>query len=192
MTAKSTYSIGEVVKRLKPEFGDLTISKLRFLEDKGLIKPSRTKSGYRKFSEKEVKKLSVILKLQKERFLPLSVIKSKISTLSDKAMEDISGVKIERTQGLLASKSKKDNFELQIKDINKSMAKFGIEQRHLKMYETFADREAMLFYQAVAPMIKNNSKKAEGKLSDLLRSSQHLKNILLEKALSELLKKSMP
>lgn len=75
------YGIGEVQELLKKEFPDITISKIRFLEKEGLINPERTQSGYRKYSRANIKQLSYILRLQREEYLPLSVIKRKIQDL---------------------------------------------------------------------------------------------------------------
>jgi len=70
----SLFSIGQVLERLQGEFGDLTLSKLRFLEEQGLVNPERTKSGYRKFSQAHIERLRLILTLQREHYLPLKVI----------------------------------------------------------------------------------------------------------------------
>jgi DNA-binding transcriptional MerR regulator len=75
------YGIGEVQELLKKEFTDITISKIRFLEKEGLINPERTPSGYRKYSKANIKQLSYILRLQREEYLPLSVIKRKMQDL---------------------------------------------------------------------------------------------------------------
>jgi DNA-binding transcriptional MerR regulator len=75
------YGIGEVQEILKKEFPDITISKIRFLEKEGLINPDRTPSGYRKYSKANIKQLSYILRLQREEYLPLNVIKKKIQDL---------------------------------------------------------------------------------------------------------------
>ena len=74
----SYLTIGEVVQRLKREFTDLSVSKLRYLEDEGLIEPSRTESGYRQFSLRDVARITLILRLQSQYFLPLSVINQKL------------------------------------------------------------------------------------------------------------------
>ena len=76
------YGIGEVQELLKKEFQDITISKIRFLEKEGLIVPERTESGYRKYNRTHIKQLSYILRLQREEYLPLSVIKMKIQDLT--------------------------------------------------------------------------------------------------------------
>ncbi len=65
------YTIGQVLTVLKPQFGDLTPSKLRFLEDQGLLTPERTDAGYRKYSENQIERLSIILTLQRDQYLPL-------------------------------------------------------------------------------------------------------------------------
>ena len=68
-------TIGKVVKRLRPQYPDLSISKVRYLEDEGLISPLRSTGGYRKYSPKDVARLESILYMQKHRFYPLAVIK---------------------------------------------------------------------------------------------------------------------
>ena len=73
-------SIGEVLGLLLEEFPDVTISKIRFLESQGLIAPERTPSGYRKFYEADVELLRVILREQRENYLPLRVIKDRIDS----------------------------------------------------------------------------------------------------------------
>lgn len=75
---RSYMSIGEVLVSLKPEYPDVTISKIRFLESEGLIEPERTSSGYRKFYDKDVDRLRMILKLQRDEYLPLKVIREKL------------------------------------------------------------------------------------------------------------------
>lgn len=69
------YTIGQVLGVLKPEFSDLSPSKLRFLEDQGLITPDRTDSGYRKYSESQIERIRIILTLQRDQYLPLKVIR---------------------------------------------------------------------------------------------------------------------
>ncbi len=76
----SHLSIGEVLGLLLEEFPDVTISKIRFLESQGLIEPERTPSGYRKFYDHDVELLRMILREQRENFLPLRVIKDRIDS----------------------------------------------------------------------------------------------------------------
>jgi len=74
-------TIGEVLNQVVSEFDDISISKIRFLEAEGLIVPSRTKSGYRKFSSSDVEKLRYILRMQRDHYLPLKVIKEHIEAI---------------------------------------------------------------------------------------------------------------
>ncbi|MDJ0962037.1 MAG: MerR family transcriptional regulator [Acidimicrobiia bacterium] len=73
------HSIGEVINLLKGEFPDLTVSKVRFLEGRGLITPERSSAGYRMFSDDDVRRLQYVLREQRDHFLPLKVIKSKLT-----------------------------------------------------------------------------------------------------------------
>jgi DNA-binding transcriptional MerR regulator len=77
---RQTQSIGEVINGLRPEFPDLTVSKVRFLEAQGLISPNRSPSGYRMFSDDDVDRLRYVLSEQRDHFLPLKVIKSKLTS----------------------------------------------------------------------------------------------------------------
>ncbi len=75
------FSIGEVLNVLKDMFPDVTVSKIRFLESEGLIQPERTQSGYRKFTDDDIERLRFILKLQRDHFLPLKVIRERLDEL---------------------------------------------------------------------------------------------------------------
>lgn len=82
--AERTYlSIGQVVNYLRSTYPDLSNSKIRFLEDEGLITPHRTPKGYRQYSKEDIDRLEVILHLQKTRYMPLNVIKQKLDSASD-------------------------------------------------------------------------------------------------------------
>ena len=79
-------NIGEVLDRLRPDFPGVTIPKIRFLEDKGLIKPERTPAGYRKFSGQDIDRLRYILRMQRDHYLPLRVIGEHLDAI-DRGME---------------------------------------------------------------------------------------------------------
>jgi len=79
-------SIGEVLARLRPEFPDVTISKIRFLEAEGLIQPERTPSGYRQFSRGDLRRLRYVLAAQRDQYLPLKVIKEHLDAI-DRGLE---------------------------------------------------------------------------------------------------------
>jgi DNA-binding transcriptional MerR regulator len=75
-------TIGSVCNQLQTEFPDISISKIRYLEDQGLVAPRRTQSGYRLFSEDDVSRLETILRLQRDEFLPLRVIRQELASPS--------------------------------------------------------------------------------------------------------------
>ena len=72
-------TIGAVCSRLQNEFPDISISKIRYLEDQGLLAPRRTQGGYRLFTEEDVERLQTILRLQRDEFLPLRVIRQELA-----------------------------------------------------------------------------------------------------------------
>jgi DNA-binding transcriptional MerR regulator len=76
-------SIGAVLARLRPDFPDVTISKIRFLESEGLVRPARTESGYRQFTEADVARLRFVLSAQRDHYLPLKVIKEQLDAADD-------------------------------------------------------------------------------------------------------------
>lgn len=74
-------SIGTVLTRLREEFPEVTISKIRFLEAEGLVEPTRTPSGYRKFTPADVERLANVLRMQRDHYLPLKVIREHLDAL---------------------------------------------------------------------------------------------------------------
>jgi DNA-binding transcriptional MerR regulator len=76
--AEQLWSIGQVVEQLKAEFPNLSITKVRYLEDRGLLAPARTPGRYRKFSAADVRRLRTILTLQRDEYLPLDVIRQRV------------------------------------------------------------------------------------------------------------------
>ncbi|MEU9858896.1 MerR family transcriptional regulator [Streptomyces sp. NPDC047974] len=75
-------SIGTVLNQLRDEFPEVTISKIRFLEAEGLVEPRRTASGYRKFSPEDVERLAAVLRMQRDHYLPLKVIREHLDALA--------------------------------------------------------------------------------------------------------------
>jgi DNA-binding transcriptional MerR regulator len=86
-TERRLLTIGTVCRRLQAEFPDISISKIRYLEDQGLLAPRRTQSGYRLFSEEDVERLETILRLQRDEFLPLRVIRQELASPSGAGKE---------------------------------------------------------------------------------------------------------
>lgn len=119
MPEADALSIGEVINSLRDEFPEISVSKVRFLENQGLIAPSRSPSGYRQFFADDLARLQFILGQQRDHFLPLKVIKSRladwehgITSWSDEETptaeffsddEDVSESELIRRAGLSAS-----------------------------------------------------------------------------------------
>ncbi|AXK34435.1 MerR family transcriptional regulator [Streptomyces armeniacus] len=75
-------SIGAVLEVLREEFPEVTISKIRFLESEGLVEPERSPSGYRKFRDGDVERLAYVLRMQRDHYLPLKVIREHLDALA--------------------------------------------------------------------------------------------------------------
>src|SRR6478735_5920371 len=81
--APAGMSIGAVLDLLRPDFPDVTISKIRFLEAEGLVTPDRSAAGYRRFTAYDCARLRFILTAQRDQYLPLKVIKAQLDALPD-------------------------------------------------------------------------------------------------------------
>lgn len=77
--ADGRLTIGQLVESLRPEFPDLSISKVRYLEERGLLMPQRTSGGYRTYSQADLRRLRLILTMQRDEFLPLEVIRERLA-----------------------------------------------------------------------------------------------------------------
>jgi DNA-binding transcriptional MerR regulator len=77
---KRMHTIGAVCRHLQAEFPDISISKIRYLEDQGLLTPRRTQGGYRLYADEDVERLETILRLQRDEFLPLRVIRQELAS----------------------------------------------------------------------------------------------------------------
>ncbi len=87
------WTIGQVVEQLRPDFPDLSITKVRYLEDRGLLSPARTPGRYRKYSPADVRRLRTILTLQRDEYLPLDVIRQRV----DRGVSPAPGTPIDPT-----------------------------------------------------------------------------------------------
>ncbi|HET6687368.1 MAG TPA: MerR family transcriptional regulator [Jiangellaceae bacterium] len=91
LPARQTLSIGEVLAHLRPDFPDVTISKIRFLESEGLVEPQRSPSGYRRFSHDDIARLRFVLTVQRDHYLPLRVIKEQLEQLDGGTEPSVGG-----------------------------------------------------------------------------------------------------
>ena len=178
-------TIGAVCRRLKADFPDISISKIRYLEDQGLLSPRRTQGGYRLFSEDDVERLETILKLQRDEFLPLRVIRQELASprprdrkgrargglrapeeeLDFNALCAGSGATREFVRdledfGLLEPRIEDGTRlyperDVEVVEACLRLARYGVEPRNLRSFRTGADREAGLLEQIVAPALRS-------------------------------------
>jgi len=181
------HTIGAVCQRLKAEFPDVSISKIRYLEDQGLLSPRRTPGGYRLFSEEDVERLETILRLQRDEFLPLRVIRQELSSPSTKARRrkrtaglgpeepelelgelcERAGISSEFARelaeyGLLEARvgngaRRFGEADVEVAQVCARMARYGMSARHLRAFRTTTDRETGLLEQLVAPALRSRN-----------------------------------
>jgi DNA-binding transcriptional MerR regulator len=100
----ATRSIGQVMATLRTEFPEISISKIRFLEAEGLIRPQRAPSGYRRYSESDVERLRYVLSVQREHYLPLKVIREHLEQVDrGHAQPNLSGQSVQAANGFAGS-----------------------------------------------------------------------------------------
>ena len=168
--ARAYFGIGEVLAQLRAEFPDISVSKIRFLEAEGLIQPARSPSGYRKFGPADLDRLRYILTAQRDRYLPLRVIKDQLDgdqvqsgPLTRSELLDAAGID-ERTLaeleefGLVLRSGRQYPPEA-VEAVRAIMAlgRYGVQARHLRVLRAAADRETALIEQVVAPILRQRS-----------------------------------
>jgi DNA-binding transcriptional MerR regulator len=126
--ARAYLGIGEVLARLRPEFPDVSVSKIRFLESEGLIEPARSPSRYRKFDEADVERLRYILTAQRDHYLPLRVIKERL--LPDGGAAPAAAAR----RSPPVSATGPENGSLSRREL---LAEAGIDEQQLAELETF-------------------------------------------------------
>jgi len=134
MPTRNYQSIGEVLVSVKTEFPDITISKIRFLEAEGLIQPERTPSGYRKFYEKDVERLKDILRMQRDEYLPLKVIKDRL--LKAETGADVVEVQEDSDRASAEDELAEPPTGLQM-SLDEMSAATGVEKERIKELEGF-------------------------------------------------------
>jgi DNA-binding transcriptional MerR regulator len=183
------HTIGAVCRRLQAEFPDVSISKIRYLEDQGLLSPKRTRGGYRLFGEDDVERLETILRLQRDEFLPLRVIRQELaSPTSKERRRPRTGLAAPEREIDLASLCERAGITAQqgreLTDYGLLDAPFGeadvdtaavcarlvgagLDVRHLRKFVTAAGNQADLL-EALLPKLRSRNPEArQGALDDL-------------------------
>ncbi len=209
-------TIGAVCRRLKAEFPDISISKIRYLEDQGLLTPRRTPGGYRLFGEEDVDRLQTILRLQRDEFLPLRVIRQELASPlakerrrkrqalaaaeSELGLDELcarAGVAPDFAReleeyGLIAATGTRGQKRYPETDVDVAavcarLAAYGMSPRHLRTFQTGADRAGALLGQLMAPVLRGRSVERREKGKEDLRLlgelSQELSQLLFWRSL---------
>jgi DNA-binding transcriptional MerR regulator len=184
-TAAKPLRIGAVCRVLSEEFPDISISKIRFLEDQDLLSPQRTPGGYRLYGEQEMERLRMILRLQRDEFLPLRVIRQELQaggvgrevrrrrvpdTVEDRRRMTLDELARETgaDKGFLRELEEFDliergpdgaygELEADIVRICLQMSAYGLGPRHLRQFHTGVLRAAGLIEGVVAPSLRSRS-----------------------------------
>jgi DNA-binding transcriptional MerR regulator len=198
-TGSPLLSIGQVLARLNPEFPDLTPSKLRFLEERQLISPARTESGYRKFSPGDLDRLRFVLAMQRDHYLPLKVIRGYLDELDAGRQPVLPGGAVQ-APSMLSSERRLGREEL-IREAGATgmllndavsaslivpadlfgedalsvlrslveLQRSGIEPRHLRGFRAAAERELGLIESALIPVARRKDASSRAKAAELAR-----------------------
>jgi DNA-binding transcriptional MerR regulator len=185
-SAHGQFGIGEVLAQLRPEFPDISASKIRFFEAEGLIEPARSQSGYRRFSALDIDRLRYILTMQRDSYLPLRVIRERLAG----AESGGNGVGVPAGNGqasggqdgamtrrqLLEAAEIEDAELTELEDSGlirrmgrlyspdalavarwvAALRQYGVQARHLRTVKQAADRQANLVEQVVAPQLRQH------------------------------------
>jgi DNA-binding transcriptional MerR regulator len=180
--ARAYFGIGEVIAQLRAEFPDISVSKIRFLEAEGLIQPARSPSGYRKFGPADVDRLRYILTAQRDRYLPLRVIKDQLDAdqaqsgpLARSELLDAAGIderslaELEEFGLVLRSGRQYPPEAVEAVRAIMALGRYGVQARHLRVLRASADREIALIEQVVAPILRQRSPGARDRAAESAR-----------------------
>jgi DNA-binding transcriptional MerR regulator len=180
--ARAYFGIGEVIAQLRAEFPDISVSKIRFLEAEGLIQPARSASGYRKFGPADVDRLRYILTAQRDRYLPLRVIKDQLDAdrpagapLTRRELLDAAGIderslaELEEFGLVLRSGGQYAPEAAEAVRAIIALGRYGVQARHLRVLRASVDRETALIEQVVAPILRQRSAGARDRAASSAR-----------------------
>jgi len=195
----SLLSIGQVLAKLNPEFPDLTPSKLRFLEERQLVAPARTESGYRKFSGADMDRLRFVLTMQRDHYLPLKVIRGYLAEMDAGRTPELPGGGV-AAPSMLSSERRltrdelireaganamllgdaisaslivpADHFGEDVLAVLASLVELqrsGIEPRHLRGFRAAAERELGLIENALMPVARRKDSSSRARAAEMAR-----------------------
>jgi uncharacterized protein len=177
---RGQFGIGEVLAQLRPEFPDISTSKIRFLEAEGLIEPARSRSGYRRFSAPDIARLRYILTMQRDSYLPLRVIRERLADDGETGSAERQANGTDRTAADMTRRQLLDAADISDAELTEledyglirrvgrqygrdalavaravaALHQYGVQARHLRAVKASADREANLVEQVVAPQLR--------------------------------------
>lgn len=187
-------SIGQVLARLTPEFPDLSSSKLRFLEVQGIVTPSRTESGYRKFSSADIERLRFGLTLQRDHYLPLSVIREQLDEAEAAGETAVMAPPPSITPtprryrrdellaaagagpqllndaistGVMPAQETYTEASVSLLRSLVGLDRHGIEPRHLRSLKQGAEREVALIESALSALLRRTDAPSRAKASEM-------------------------
>jgi DNA-binding transcriptional MerR regulator len=211
-TAQATrlHTIGSVCRRLQNDFPDISISKIRYLEDQGLLSPKRTRGGYRLFSEEDVERLETILRLQRDEFLPLRVIRQELASSSTTERRrrraglsaperEIDLADLAERAGITAAQARElvdyglleppfSETDADTAVVCARLTSAGADVRHLRKFATAAGNQADLLEALVPKLRSRNPEARQGALEDLhvlAQLAQDLNQLLFWRALRQ-------
>ncbi len=168
--ARANVGIGQVLAELRPEFPDISPSKIRFLEAEGLIQPARAESGYRRFAAADIERLRFILTAQRDSYLPLRVIKARLDAMDGSAapepdaltrseLLEMTGADEEllaelEDYGLVRRSRHYGTEAVGVVRAAVALREYGIQPRHLRAVKAAAEREISLVEQVAAPLAR--------------------------------------
>ncbi|WP_350346883.1 MerR family transcriptional regulator [Agromyces sp. G08B096] len=197
--------IGQVLARLQPQFPELTPSKLRFLEEQGLVSPARTPAGYRKFAPVDVERIAFVLSMQRDHYLPLKVIRAHLEAIDAGETPALPGAttapgasRVRRyrrdelageagappslvdeavSASLLPAAEQYGEEALVVLRSLAALRAVGIEPRHLRSVRVAAEREASLVERAIAPSRRADPADKARTLERALELGRHLETV---------------
>ncbi|MDF2575525.1 MAG: MerR family transcriptional regulator [Agromyces sp.] len=198
--------IGQVLALLQPEFPELTPSKLRFLEEQRLVAPARTAAGYRKFSQADVDRITVVLSMQRDHYLPLKVIRAHLEAIdagetpalpgATDAATFLAGSRRFRRDELIAAAGATralldeaisasllpaaEHYGEDAVGVLRSLVALrgvGIEARHLRGVRAAVEREAALVERAIAPSRRPDAADKARAAEQALELAGHLETV---------------